>query len=191
MMMKRLSALALFALPIAAQAAEGQSGMPQLRFGDEALLGMVVWLVVIFGLLYYVASTYLLPPVSEVLADRASRIADDLTAARDTKVEADAAIRATRRAMAEARASAQAEVTAAVTTAGAAAHAKAEAAAAILAARTAEAEASIAQSRDRAMGALRDVATDTAVALVARLGVTASPATVGAAVESALTQRAA
>ncbi len=185
-----LAALAL-ALPLAAQAAEGGGGMPQLRFSDERLIGMVVWLVVIFGLLYYVAVKYLLPPVGEVLADRAARIAADLDTARDVKAEADHAIRATRRATDEARAKAQAEVATALQTAGATAQHKAEAAAAVLAARTAEAEARISASRDRAMGALRDVATDTAVALVARLGVTAAPAQVGAAVDAALTQRAA
>lgn len=192
MMMTRLLALiAMIALPFAAQAAGAPSGMPQLRFGEPALLGMVVWLIVIFGLLYYVVSVYLLPPVSEVLADRAARIADDLTTARDTKSEADAAIRATRRAMAEARSHAQSEVAAAVQAAEADTQAKAAAAAAILAARTAEAEARIGQSRDRAMGALREVATETTVALVARLGVKAPPAVVGSAVDAALAQRAA
>lgn len=192
MLMTRMMALvAMSTLPLVAQAAEAPSGMPQLRFGEPALLGMVVWLVVIFGLLYYLVSVYLLPPVSEVLADRAARIATDLTAARDTKSEADAAIRTTRRAMAEARSLAQVEIAAAVQAAETDTHAREDAATASLAARTAEAEARIGQSRDRAMGALREVATDTAVALVARLGVTASPALVGSAVDTALGQRAA
>jgi len=182
----------LLAFPLVAMAAEAEeAGMPQLRFSDPRLIGTTVWLVVIFGVLYFIVSQYLLPPVGEVLADRAARIGADLTLARDTKSEADAAIRATRRATAEARAKAQAEVAASLAAANAEAQAAAEAASARLAERIAAAEAGITASQAAAMGALRDVATETAVALVARIGVKAEAAAIGAAVDHALAQRAA
>ncbi|PZW50322.1 ATP synthase F0 subcomplex B subunit [Humitalea rosea] len=184
-------AAAMLLFPLVAMAAEAEGGMPQLRFGDQRLIGTTVWLVVMFGALYYIVSSYLLPPVGEVLADRAARIGADLTLARDTKSEADAAIRETRTATAEARAAAQAEVAASLAAANAEAQARAEAASARLAERIAAAEAGITASQTAAMAALRDVATETAVALVARIGVQADAGTIGTAVDHALAQRAA
>jgi len=57
--------------------------MPQLDFSDPLMISKLVWLLIIFGLLYYVLKTYVLPQVASVLDERAARIAADLDAARD------------------------------------------------------------------------------------------------------------
>jgi F-type H+-transporting ATPase subunit b len=174
--MRRLSirmaaaAIALGALPVAAMAAEPSGGgMPQLRFNDPWMLAQVVWLLVIFGLLYYVMANVALPRVESVLEERRRRIEGDLEAAQEAKGRADAALAAHRAATAQARAEAQAAIAQATQQAQAEAGAKAEALNARLAAQIDEAERRIGAARDAAMGALRQVATETTDALVARL----------------------
>jgi F-type H+-transporting ATPase subunit b len=155
---------------MAALAAEPQSGgMPQLDFGNPLMIAQIVWLLLIFGLLYFVMANYALPRVGEILEERRRRIAADLEAARAAKAEADAAAAAHREATLRARTEAQAAVASALQEAQEEAHRRAEALNARLAEQIAAAEARIAAARDAAMGALRQVATDTAEALVARL----------------------
>jgi F-type H+-transporting ATPase subunit b len=54
-----LAVLAMTAVSTAAMAAEG--GMPQLDFGNPLMLAQVVWLLIIFGVFYYVLSAIVLP----------------------------------------------------------------------------------------------------------------------------------
>jgi F-type H+-transporting ATPase subunit b len=173
-------------LPEGEQAPEG---MPQLRFGDPLLLSKTVWLVIIFGIFFYICWRYLLPPVGEVLESRQARIEGDLDAARTAKAEADAAMQAHRSATAKARAEAQAAIAAAVASAQQEAAVKAEQLNAQLATQIATAEARIATARDAAMGALRQVSTETATALVSRLTGSADQAAIGAAVDRELAAR--
>ncbi|ONG47498.1 F0F1 ATP synthase subunit B' [Pseudoroseomonas deserti] len=179
-----LAALAMTAVSTAAMAAEG--GMPQLDFGNPLMLAQVVWLLIIFGVFYYVLSSIVLPKAAAVLDERRSRIEGDLEAARAAKAEADAALVAHQAATAKARAESQA----AIATAGAAAQADAAARTAALNAKLNEqiaaAEARINTARDAAMGALREVATDTTNALVQRLTGLRNEAAVSSAVERAL-----
>ncbi|HZF75265.1 MAG TPA: F0F1 ATP synthase subunit B' [Acetobacteraceae bacterium] len=163
--------------------------MPQLDFGNPLMIAQIVWLLIIFGLLYYIMSAYALPRVEQVLEERRSRIAGDLAAAQAAKADADAAMAAHREATARARAEAQASIATATQAAQAEAAQRAEALNARLNQQIAEAEARIAQARDAAMGALRQVSTDTAEALVTRLAGRADKATVGAAVDRALAAR--
>jgi F-type H+-transporting ATPase subunit b len=163
--------------------------MPQLDFSNPLVISQIVWLLIIFGLLYYVLSVYALPRVEGVLEERRSRIEGDLEAARAAKAEADAALAAHREATAKARSEAQAAIAAALQQSQAEAQARSDELAARLARQIEEAEARIASARDAAMGAIRQVATDTTGALVARLGVTANSAAVNAAVDRALAAR--
>jgi F-type H+-transporting ATPase subunit b len=169
-------------------------GMPQLAFGHPLqgryLLANIVWLLIIFGLLYFVMANYALPQVGSVLENRAARIAGDLEAAQAAKANADAAMAAHREATAKARSEAQGQINTALQQAQAEAQARSDELAARLARQIEEADARIAAARDAAMGALRQVATDTTQALVARLSVQADPALVGAAVDRALAARA-
>jgi F-type H+-transporting ATPase subunit b len=183
---------ATVALPGLALAAEaGGGGMPQLRFGDPILIAQVVWLLIIFGLLYYVLSTYALPRVGDVLEARRARIEGDLEAARTAKAEADAAVAAHLAATAAARAEGQAAIAAAMQAATKDAQARSEVLARSLAEKIEAAEVSIAAARDAAMGALRQVSTETAEALLVRLTGQADPTRVGAAVDRALAARSA
>jgi F-type H+-transporting ATPase subunit b len=163
--------------------------MPQLDFSNPLIISQIVWLLIIFGLLYYVLSVYALPRVEGVLEDRRRRIEGDLEAARAAKAEADAAMAAHRESTAKARAEAQAAIAGALQQSQAEAQARSDELAARLARQIEEADARIAAARDAAMGAIRQVATDTTGALIARLGVQASPAAVNAAVDRAVAAR--
>jgi F-type H+-transporting ATPase subunit b len=134
-------------------------------------------------------SVYALPRVEQVLEDRRKRIEGDLAAAQAAKAEADAAMAAHREATQRARAEAQASIAAAVQAAQAEAQARAEVLNARLNQQIAEAEARIGQARDAAMGALRQVSTETAEALVRRLTGGADRSVVDAAVDRALAAR--
>lgn len=157
--------VALLGIP-AAHAAEG---MPQLNFDTPLTLSQVVWGAIIFFVLYYLLKNDALPQVGAVLEDRASRIAADLDAARAAKAQADASAAESAESDHRARAEAQSQV------AGALADAKAEAAKAShaaeerLSAQLEQAEGRIEAARSAAMGALRQIATDTTATVVQRL----------------------
>lgn len=182
------------ALPAMAQVAEEHpgatgGGMPQLNFGHPLIIAQVVWLLVIFGLLYFVMSHYALPRLGEVLEERRRRIEGDLDAAMAAKAEADAAMAEQQAASARARAEAQAAIASATQQAQAEAAQRAEALNARLNEQIAAAEARIASARDAAMGALRQVSADTTEALVARLAGRADRAAVERAVDAELAAR--
>ncbi len=165
-------------------------GMPQLDFANPLTTTQVVWGIAIFIVLYVVLSRWSLPQVGAVLEDRAARIAADLDTARTAKATADLAVTEMTAATARARSEAQTEIGAAV------ARAKHEAAAqtaeqdARLEAQLKEAEHRIAASRNAAMGALRQVATETAATIIGRLtGSAPDAARVESAVGAALAAR--
>jgi F-type H+-transporting ATPase subunit b len=166
-------------------------GMPQLDFGSPLMLAQVVWLVIIFLALYLLLSRWGLPQVGAVLEKRAGVIAADLEAARRAKDEADLAVAELTRAARESRAAAQSQIAEAVASSKARADAVASELKTRLDARIAEAEQSIASARTAALGALEQVAVETAGLLVARLiGQPADPALVPRAVADALAARA-
>src|SRR6185312_12710095 len=137
-----LAASGLLMLPAAAMA----EGMPQLDFQNPLTTSQVVWGAIIFIVLYILAARFALPKVGVVLEERARHIARDLAGAE-----------------------AQAAIGAAVDEAKKAATARAEAANAQLEKKLQDAETQIAAARTAAMGAIRDVASDTAETLIARL----------------------
>ena len=187
--------LSLATLPAMAQVASehpgatSSAGMPQLDFGNPWTIAQVVWMLIIFGGLYYVMARYALPQVESVLEARRARIEGDLESAQAAKQRADAAMAEHQAATAKARAEAQAAVGAATQKAQAEAAQRAEALNAKLAAQIEAAERQIASARDNAMGALRQVATDTADALVTRLIGRSDSAAVAQAVDRELAAR--
>ena len=181
-----VAAVVLLALPTAAMA----DGMPQLDFKNPLTTSQVVWLVFIFSLLYIMLSRWALPNVAGVLDARAKSIASDLDVARKAKSDSDAAVAAMNAATQQARAAAQAEINAAVDRAKASSAVQSAELNARLEVQLAAAEERIAAARTAAMGALRQVATDTADVVVARLtGRPASRAAVDQAVGAALAAR--
>jgi F-type H+-transporting ATPase subunit b len=175
----------------AAYAQDEPKGMPQLDFNNPLTISQVVWLAIIFFALYLLLSRWALPQVSGVLEMRASAINGDLQAAMAAKAEADAAVAELTAATRDAHATAQSEIGAAVAEAKAAAAARSAVLNEKLDAQLAAAEQSIAAARAAAMGALRQVATDTATSVIARLtGMTPDPHNVDSAIGSALDARA-
>ena len=183
----RFAALGLgLLLPAAAHA----EGMPQLDFANPLTTSQVVWGAIIFVVLYILASRTALPQVQTVLEERANRIARDLESAQQAKVRSDAAVAEVTAATVKARAEAQAAINAAVDEAKADAAKQAEALNARLDRQLADAEGQIAAARNAAMGALRQVATDTAGTVIARLtGAPPDAARLNAAIGAALTAR--
>ncbi|MFN6955690.1 MAG: F0F1 ATP synthase subunit B' [Acetobacteraceae bacterium] len=189
--MSRLVLPVLLLLPAVARAAEGSSeGMPQLDFGNPLLLAQVVWLLFIFGGLYWMLSRTVLPRVDAVIEAREGRIAADLDAAQKAKEDADRAIEAYREATRRARAEAQAKVAEAVARAEAEQNARTDAILAKFNESLRDADRRITGARNEAMGALSEVATDTAAALVQRLVGRVDRAQVAAAVNAEIATRA-
>jgi F-type H+-transporting ATPase subunit b len=155
----------LLTLPAAAMA----QGMPQLDFSTPLTISQVVWGAIIFAVLYVLLSRTGLPIVASVLDERAGTIAKDLDEARAAKTRADAGMAEAEQATAKARAEAQAAINAALEEAKKAAAAQSETLNAQLEAQLQNAEAQIAQARAAAMGALRQVARETAATIVTRL----------------------
>lgn len=157
--------------------------MPQLDFGNPLILSQVVWMALIFGALYMLLDRWALPQVASVLEDRAALIAADLVTARDAKEAADRAVAELRDAMARATAESQLAISTASAQAKAEAAERARVANEALDAQLAAAEQRIDAARTAAMGALREVAADTATAVVTRLtGQAPAPALIDAAI---------
>ena len=185
--MFRITNAAMLLLPSTAFAAEG---MPQLDFTNPLLLSQVVWGAIIFVALYLLLSHWALPQVSAVLVSREAKIDADLNTARASKLGADAAVAELTSATAKARAEANTAINDAVE------QAKREAAAqtielnAKLVVQTTAAEARIGQARASGVAALRQVATETATAVITRLtGAPADEARVASTVDSLLAAR--
>jgi F-type H+-transporting ATPase subunit b len=182
----RLLLAAFLLLPAAAHA----DGMPQLEFNNPLTTSQVVWGAIIFAVIYLLASRSALPRVASVLQERANHIARDLESAQQAKARSDAAVAEVTAATAKARAEAQAAINAALDEAKAAAAKQSAALNARLEKQLAEAEAQIGAARAQAMGALRQVATDTATTVITRLtGAVPEQSRLDGAIGAALTAR--
>ena len=179
-------ALVLLVLPMAARA----EGMPQLDFTTPLTISQVYWGAAIFVVLYLLLARVGLPKVGAVIEQRAVHIAADLDAAKAQKAQADAAVADLTATIQRSRAAAQGEINQAVDQAKAAAAVQATALNARLETQLKAAEARINEARAAALGALHQVATDTASTVIARLtGAAPDPRRVDTAVAAALTAR--
>jgi F-type H+-transporting ATPase subunit b len=179
-------ATALLVTPGAARA----EGMPQLDFSTPLTISQVYWGAGIFIVLYLLLSRIGLPQVGAVIEQRAVRIAADLDTAKAQKAQADAAVAELTATIQRSRAAAQSEVNQAVDQAKAAAAEQAVALSKRLDAQLKAAETQINTARAAAVGALHQVATDTASTVIARLtGAAADLPRVDAAVTAALAAR--
>jgi F-type H+-transporting ATPase subunit b len=156
---------AAFMLPTAAMA----QGMPQLDFTTPLTVSQVVWGVLIFALLYVLLTQWGLPEVDEVLQRRATVVAADLDTARAAKLQADAAVAEMTEAIGHARAQAQIAINSAVDRAKQEAAAQSATLNERLEAQLQAAERQIGEARVAAMGALRQVASETATTVIHRL----------------------
>ena len=166
------------------------SGMPQLDFANALTLDQVWWGAGIFAVFLLLTWRWGLPKVASVLEERAGAIAADLDAARAAKANADGAATEMTTAIAAARAQAQGAINQAVDAAKQQEAAQAAVLNARLEAQLAQAETQIASARAAALGALRQVAGETAATVVSRLtGAAADPGRIDRAVAAALSAR--
>jgi len=166
----------------AAQAAaeHGSGGLPQF---DLALWpGQMVWMLIIFGVMFFLFAKVFVPRVGGAIADREDRIAGDIGRARRLKEEAEAQAAASAEETAKARAAAQKLALDAKAKALADAAAREAVEEAKLHERLAKSDAMITATRDEAMTHVAAIASDTAQAIVAKLtGAAATPEEVASA----------
>lgn len=156
-------------------------------FQAQNFASQLVWLAIAFVLLYVLMAKLALPRVGAAIETRQKRIDDDIAEAGRLKQDSDAAIAAYEKALADARAGAQ-------TIAGEMRERQAAEAETTrkrledqLNAKLADAEKSIAATKEAAMRNVRGIAEDAARAIVERLiGKAPNDSTVGAAVADVL-----
>ena len=163
-----------------APADSGAGGLPQFDLAQWP--GQMVWMLIIFGVMFALFAKVFVPSVGGTIADREDRISGDVGEARRLRDEADAQAAAAAAEMAQARAAAQKLALDAKAKAHADAAKREAAEEARLAATLAKAEAAINATREKAMGHVREIAADTAQAIVEKLtGVVATAAELKAA----------
>lgn len=138
-------------------------------FDAHNFVPQLVWLVIIFGALYWLMSRVALPRVETILDARRSRVSTDLDDARRMQDQAQAAGAAYDRTLADAKARAQGLAQQTHDTLHAGSEAKRRALEAELNAKLAAAEAQIADTKARAMGSVEGIARDAASAIVQHL----------------------
>ncbi|RKF13090.1 F0F1 ATP synthase subunit B' [Roseovarius spongiae] len=160
----------------------GAIGMPQLCV--DWMGNQIFWLLVALVVIFFVLKRVALPRIAAILAERQGTITNDIAAAEDLRARAVEAEEAYNKALADARSDAQnivaqtkAEIKAELDEAMAKADAE-------IAARSAEGEKKIAEIRANALESVKDVAKDTAEAIVAAMGGKADGKTIDAAVAS-------
>jgi F-type H+-transporting ATPase subunit b len=131
--------------------------------------GEIVWTLAIFFVLYLLFTRVFVPRIGGTINAREDRIAGDIGAARKVKEEADAQVAAAAAETAQARAMAQKLALDAKAKANAEAVQREALEEAKLAETLAKAEAQIAATREQAMGHVRDIAVETAGAIVEKL----------------------
>lgn len=149
--------------------AEGGHKAPFPPFQKDTFASQLVSLLIAFVALYLIMSRIALPRVGGVIEARQNKIEGDLAAAHKLKLESDGALKAYETELAQARARAQAIGAEAREKQNAASEAERKTLEDRLAVKLADAEKTIAATRESAMGNVRGIAADTAAAIVQRL----------------------
>ncbi|WP_375291674.1 ATPase [Qipengyuania sp.] len=161
--------------------------MPQIAQLAETFSSQIFWLLVFFGITFFVIGRGMVPRVMATVEARDSQIAADLAAAQAARDEADQQEEAWRTRENENRAAAQAVLAKAKADAAAKTEQRLAKAQTKIDTRLAEAETRIAAARDEALGELETVATEAAQDIVERLaGVKVTKPTAKKAVKEAL-----
>jgi F-type H+-transporting ATPase subunit b len=164
---------------------EHDGGFPP--FNAHTFPSQLFWLVITFVLLYALMAKWALPRVGKVIDNRQKLIEGDLAEAGRLKQQSDEAVAAYEKALAEARARAQSIANETREKQHAEAEAARKAIEGELNVKLAEAEKSIAATKQAAMGNVRSIAEDAARAIVERLiGAAPSEKAVADAVTDAL-----
>jgi F-type H+-transporting ATPase subunit b len=138
-------------------------------FDAHTFASQLLWLVIAFVALYALMSRWALPRVGAIIENRQQRIAGDVAEAGRLKQDSEAALAAYEKALADARARAQAIANETRDKQAAAAEARRRTLEDELNARIAEAEKSIAATKEAAMRNVRGIAEEATRAIVERL----------------------
>jgi F-type H+-transporting ATPase subunit b len=161
--------------------------MPQIAQLSETFASQVFWMLIFFGLIFFVIGRGMVPKVMATVEARDKQIAGDLAAAEAARKAADSQEEAWRVAANQQRAEAQALIAKAKAEAAKTTETRLAGVNAVLDKRMAEAEDRIAGAREGALGEIEAVASEAASDIVARIaGVTVDAAVARAAVKEAL-----
>jgi F-type H+-transporting ATPase subunit b len=167
--------------------AEGGQKAPFPPFQKDTFASQLVSLLIAFVALYLIVSRIALPRVGSVLDARANTIEGDLADAQKLKDESDGALKAYESELAAARGRAQAIGTETREKLNAAADVERKTLEEKLAVKLADAEKTIASTRETAMSNVRGIAADAASAIVQRLtGLQPDAQSVNSAVDASL-----
>ena len=145
----------------------GHGGFPP--FQSQTFASQLIWLAIAFVLLYALMAKWALPRVGAIIENRQKCIAGDIADAGRLKQQSDEAVAAYEKALADARARAQAIANETREREAAAAEARRKTLEGELNARLADAEKTIAATKQAAMANVRGIAVDAARAIVERL----------------------
>jgi F-type H+-transporting ATPase subunit b len=148
-------------------APQGGSKFPP--FDGSTFAPQLVWLAITFAALYFLMSRVALPRIGSVIEERRERIARDLTEAQRMKAETDAALKAYEQSLADARGKAQAVAKETRDRVAASLERDRQSADQANAAKVADMEKRIGESKARALASVSDIAAETAGALVGKL----------------------
>jgi F-type H+-transporting ATPase subunit b len=166
-------------------AREHGGGFPP--FQSQTFASQLVWLAFTFVVLYVLMSKLALPRVGSIITEREKHIEGDIAAADRLKKESEEALAAYEKALADARARAQTIANDTRAKQAAEADAVRKKLEDQLNGRLAEAEKTIASTKEAAMANVRGIAVDAAKAIVERLiGTAPADSAVNAAVADAL-----
>ena len=149
--------------------AEGGHKAPFPPFEKSTYASQLVSLLIAFVALYLIVSRIALPRVGGLLDERQKKIEGDLAAAQTLRDESDAALKAYESELAAARSRAQAIGAETREKLSAASEAERKTLEQRLSVKLAEAEKTIAATREAAMSNVRSIASDAAIAIVQRL----------------------
>jgi F-type H+-transporting ATPase subunit b len=149
--------------------AEGGHKAPFPPFQKDTFASQLVSLLIAFVALYLIVSKIALPRVGSLLDERQNKIEGDLAGAQTLRDESDAALKAYESELAAARSRAQAISTETREKLNAASEAERKTLEGRLSVKLAEAEKTIAATREAAMSNVRSIASDAAIAIVQRL----------------------
>jgi F-type H+-transporting ATPase subunit b len=167
--------------------ADGGHKAPFPPFQKDTFASQLVSLAIAFAVLYLIVSRIALPRVGSVLDARQNTIDGDLADAQRLKDESDGALKAYESELAAARSRAQAIGAETREKLNAVSETERKTLEERLALKLADAEKTIASTREAAMSNVRGIATDAAAAIVQRLtGVAPDGASVGHAVDASL-----
>jgi len=161
--------------------------MPQIAQLADTYASQIFWLLVFFGLVFFVVGRGMVPKVMATVDARDKQIATDLAAADAARKAADAEEEAWRAQANRQRAESHALIAAAKADAAKASDVRLAEAGQRIDGRVAEAEARIAAARQGAAGEIEAVAAEAAAQIVQRLsGQSVDPVTASAAVKEVL-----